>query len=370
MKKKILLVVGTRPNFMKIAPIYRQLNKCSEYFDTILLHTGQHYDVNMSDTFFRDLELPEPDIYLGIGSGSHAEQTAGVLVGFERVCSEKSPALVIVVGDVNSTMACAIAAAKLNIPIAHIEAGLRSGDRSMPEEINRLVTDTISDLLFTPSEDADKNLLNEGCSPNRIYRVGNIMIDSLEFIRSKVEYAMTCNRLGLLPRTYGLVTLHRPSNVDVKERIEQIIASFMRVSKSVKVVFPVHPRTRRNLETFRLLHLLHEDCGVILLDPLGYIDFMNLMMNARFVITDSGGIQEETTYLGIPCLTLRPNTERPVTVAEGTNELVSLDNLELKIIDAYSGKWKKGRVPELWDGNTALRIAGIIKERIYEAGSD
>ncbi len=361
LKRRIILVAGARPNFMKVAPIYREIRNHIDDFEPILVHTGQHYDVNMSDIFFRDLELPAPDIYLGVGSGSHAEQTAGVMLAFEKVCLSKAPDLVIVVGDVNSTMACAVAAVKLKIPVAHVEAGLRSGDRSIPEEINRLITDSISDLLFTPSVDADENLLKEGCAPERIYRVGNIMIDSLEFIRPKVEYKDTCNRLGIIPKTYGLVTLHRPSNVDIKETIEQIIIVFRKASKSMRIIFPVHPRTRKNLETFGLLSALNGNTGITLLDPLGYIDFMNLMMNTKFVITDSGGIQEETTYLGIPCLTLRPNTERPITITEGTNELVALDNLELKMMDAYSGKSKRGRIPELWDGMTSSRIVDIIK---------
>jgi UDP-N-acetylglucosamine 2-epimerase (non-hydrolysing) len=360
-KRRVFLVAGARPNFMKIAPIYHEMKSHSDNFEPIVVHTGQHYDVNMSDMFFRDLELPAPDVYLGVGSGSHAEQTAGIMLAFEKVCIAKTPDLVIVVGDVNSTMACAITAVKLNIPVAHVEAGLRSGDRSMPEEINRLITDSISQLLFTPSKDADENLLKEGCASGRIYRVGNIMIDSLEFIRPKVKYANTCERLGINPKTYGLVTLHRPSNVDIKETIEQIISIFRNVSKSIRIIFPVHPRTRKNLETFGLLSVLDENSNITLLDPLGYIDFMNLMMNAKFVITDSGGIQEETTYLGIPCLTLRPNTERLITITEGTNELVSLDDLESRIMDAYNGRWKKGRIPELWDGMTAPRIVNIIR---------
>jgi len=362
MKKRIILVAGARPNFMKIAPIYREMKNHSNNFEPIMVHTGQHYDTNMSDLFFRDLDLPDPEGYLGIGSGSHAEQTAGIMLAFEKFCLSKSPDMVVVVGDVNSTMACAIAAVKLNIPVAHVEAGLRSGDRSMPEEINRLVADSISDVLFTPSADADKNLLREGHSPGHIFRVGNIMIDSLEFIRPKVEHAKTCDRLGTVPGTYGLVTLHRPSNVDIKKTIERIIAIFQKVSESIRIIFPVHPRTRKNLETFGLLSALEGNSRITILDPLGYIDFMNLLMNSKFVITDSGGIQEETTYLGIPCLTLRPNTERPVTITEGTNELVTLDNLESKMIEANSGRWKNGKIPELWDGMTAGRIVGIIKK--------
>lgn len=360
--KKIILVAGARPNFMKVAPLYREMNRYSEYFDAVLVHTGQHYDSNMSDTFFSDLELPAPDVYLGIGSGSHAEQTAGVMTGFEKVCLAESPDFVIVVGDVNSTMACAITAAKANIAVGHVEAGLRSYDRTMPEEINRLVTDCISDLLFTPSSDADANLLREGISSDKIYRVGNIMIDSLEFILPKVNGADTCSRFGLVPKDYGLITLHRPSNVDIREVLKQIVDILIKTAETVKIAFPVHPRTRKNLEKFGILSLLENAKNIILLEPLGYLDFMNLLVNTKFVLTDSGGLQEETTYLGIPCLTLRPNTERPVTINEGTNELVTIKDLYHRISDAYNGKWKKGKIPELWDGKTASRIAEIIKK--------
>jgi UDP-N-acetylglucosamine 2-epimerase (non-hydrolysing) len=361
-KKRIIIVAGARPNFMKVAPIYRELNKRSEYFEPLLVHTGQHYDANMSDAFLKDLEMPKPDIFLGIGSGSHAEQTAGVMVSFERSCKQHAPDLVIVVGDVNSTMSCAITAAKSNIAVGHVEAGLRSHDRTMPEEINRLVTDCISDLLFTPSADADENLLREGISPEKIYRVGNIMIDSLEFILPKVNGAGTCSCFGLVPKDYGLITLHRPSNVDSKEVLKQIVDVLIKTAESLRIAFPVHPRTRKNLEKFGLLTPLEDAKNIIILEPLGYIDFMNLLVNTKFVLTDSGGLQEETTYLGIPCLTLRPNTERPVTINEGTNELVTIKDLYSKISDAYDGSWKKGKIPELWDGMTASRIAEIIKK--------
>jgi UDP-N-acetylglucosamine 2-epimerase (non-hydrolysing) len=360
MIRKIILVAGARPNFMKIAPLWKELRKYPDDFDPLVVHTGQHYDVNMSDSFFNDLELPEPDISLGVGSGTHAEQTAGVMLAFEKICMEQSPDMVIVVGDVNSTLACAITSAKLNIPVAHVEAGLRSWDRTMPEEINRLVTDSISDLLFTPSKDADENLLKEGHPSKHIHRVGNIMIDSLISFEAKARDAGTCDRLSLIPGSYGLITLHRPSNVDEKDSLSNIINTLTDVAQSFDVVFPVHPRTRKNLEKYGLLEFIAKNKRVKLLDPIGYLDFMNILMNSKFVLTDSGGIQEETTYLGIPCLTLRQNTERPETVTEGTNELVSLENLKTRIIDAYDGKWKTGKIPELWDGKTASRIVNTI----------
>ncbi len=364
MKKKIILVAGARPNFMKIAPIWREFQKYSDEFECMIVHTGQHYDVNMSDSFFTDLELPKPDISLGVGSGTHAEQTANVMVAFEKICLDQSPDMVIVVGDVNSTIACTIASAKLNIPVAHIEAGLRSWDRTMPEEINRLLTDSVSELLFTPSQDADENLLKEGHPPEHIYRVGNIMIDSLISFQPKARATATCDSLGLIPGSYGLITLHRPSNVDEKDSLRMIMNTLVDVASSIDIVFPVHPRTRKNLDTYGLLEIAEKHPKIKLLDPVSYLNFMDLLMNAKFVLTDSGGVQEETTYMGIPCLTLRQNTERPITVSEGTNELVSLENLKTHIVEACDGNWKKGSVPELWDGITASRIIKIIKNRL------
>lgn len=367
MKRKIILVAGARPNFMKVAPLYREMKNYLNDFEPVLVHTGQHYDINMSDAFFTDLELPMPDVCLGVGSASHAVQTAAVMVSFERTCAEHKPDMVIVVGDVNSTLACAITAVKLNVPVAHVEAGLRSGDRSMPEEINRLVTDGISSLLFTPSADADENLLKEGCAPERIHRVGNIMIDSLEFIKPKVKDARTCEKIGVMPKSYGLVTLHRPSNVDIKENLDKIVDVLAKAAELSRIVFPVHPRTRKNLESCGLLSKINECPGISVLEPLSYIDFMNLMMNAKFLLTDSGGIQEETTYLGIPCLTLRINTERPITIKEGTNELVTLDNLGSKVMEIHTGEWKRGKIPELWDGRAAERILAVIHRGFYSA---
>lgn len=358
--KQVMLIAGARPNFMKIAPLHRELRKHPAEFNVTLVHTGQHYDVNMSDVFFRDLEIPEPDIFLGVGSGSHAEQTAGVMVAFEKVCRERRPDLVIVVGDVNSTMACAITAVKLGTPVAHVEAGLRSRDRTMPEEINRLVTDAISDILFTPSQDGDENLIHEGCSPEKIHRVGNIMIDSLCFILPKIRTNESYARFGLRKGDYALVTLHRPSNVDNPDDLRDISHALAGVSEILPVVFPVHPRTRTSLERFGLLEYLASS-RIVLAEPLGYTDFMGLMTNARLVVTDSGGVQEETTYLGIPCLTLRPNTERPVTVIEGTNELAELKTLADFARKICDGQWKKGRIPELWDGNAAQRIVAVLR---------
>ncbi len=359
-KVRIVIVAGARPNFMKVAPIYRELNERSEHFETVLLHTGQHYDVNMSDVFLQDLEIPQPDIFIGVGSGSHAEQTAGVMISFEKVCIENKPDLIVVVGDVNSTMACAITAAKLNIPVAHVEAGLRSGDRTMPEEINRLVTDCVSKLLFTHSRDGDENLLREGCAPDSIHFVGNIMIDSLEFILPKIRNSDVYARYGLEKAWYGLITLHRPSNVDDEGSLRKIVDALIRASESSKIVFPIHPRTMKNLESFGLLSLLKAIKDVILIEPLRYIDFMSLLLNSKFVLTDSGGLQEETSYLGIPCLTLRPNTERPITITEGTNELVSFETINESIKKICEGKWKQGRIPELWDGKAAERIVDVI----------
>ncbi len=361
MKRKIILVAGARPNFMKIAPVWQELKKYPEHFEPLVVHTGQHYDANMSDNIFRDLELPEPDIYLGVGSGTHAEQTAGVMVSFEKICVDVSQDLTVVVGDINSTMACAISSAKSNIPIAHIEAGLRSWDRTMPEEINRLITDSISDILLTPSADADENLLREGHPSEHIRRVGNIMIDSLISVQPKALKADTCKHMGIMPDSYGLITLHRPSNVDSEESLREIVTTLSKFAESTEIIFPVHPRTRKNLNNYGLLEILEKSKGVRLLEPLGYLDFMNLLMNTKFVLTDSGGIQEETTYLGIPCLTLRLNTERPITITEGTNEIVSLDNLESRITEVCNGNWKKGKVPDLWDGMTASRIVKFIQ---------
>ena len=308
MQAKIHLIAAARPNFMKIAPLYHAL-RVEPWCRPVLVHTGQHYDVNMSDAFFRDLKLPAPDHHLEVGSGTHAQQTGGVMIAYEKVAMAERPDAIIVVGDVNSTIACALAGTKLGIPVVHLEAGLRSGDRTMPEEINRLATDAISDRLWTPSADADENLLREGVDPKRIELVGNIMIDSYEMLREEIARDGTADRLGLKAGSYLVVTLHRPSNVDDAAMLGQLVGQLGAIAGSVPLVFPMHPRTRKKLEEFGLLSQLTSASGVTVTDPLGYVQFMNLVSHARGVVTDSGGVQEETTYLGIPCLTLRENTE-------------------------------------------------------------
>ena len=433
---KIILIAGTRPNFMKIAPIIRAINAFNKTnpinptnptnstnpINYTLVHTGQHYDYEMSKVFFEDLDLPDSDIYLGVGSGSHAEQTAKVMVEFEKVLIAEKPDIIVVVGDVNSTLACAVAASKIDYGeegqkkqrsrskktdilhltsdscgrrplIAHVEAGLRSFDRSMPEEINRILTDAISDYLFTPSRDANENLKREGISEDKIFFVGNVMVDSLLFSLEKAKKSSILKRLGLqkelpnncqLTTDYCLLTLHRPGNIDQKDCFLSIIKALTEISKQIPVIFPVHPRTKKQIETLGLQRyfvnsstqnskLVTHKCGIHLVDPLGYLDFISLMMNSRFVITDSGGVQEETTVLGIPCLTLRDTTERPVTITEGTNRLVRIENLASEINEiltlhrsnsnstriGYDSKPKK--LPEFWDGKASERIIKILR---------
>jgi UDP-N-acetylglucosamine 2-epimerase (non-hydrolysing) len=345
---------------MKIAPLYHALLK-EERFSTSLIHTGQHYDDFMSDTFLRELGLPSPDVHLGVGSGSHAEQTSGVMLAYEKVCFQTKPDWVVVVGDVNSTMACALAAKKLRINVAHVEAGLRSRDRTMPEEINRVVTDAVSDLLFTPSEDADENLLKEGIPKERVVRVGNIMIDSYEMLRGKIEKRNAAKEFGLNSKAFGVVTIHRPSNVDGKDKLQKLCGTLIDLSNETSLIFPVHPRTAARLRSFGLEDRLKHSKNLHVVDPLGYITFMSLVREARLVITDSGGLQEETTYLGIPCLTLRENTERPITITRGSNRLVRVENLLQHYQDIVENRFKRGTVPELWDGHTAERIALTFK---------
>jgi len=347
----ILHVVGARPNFMKAAPVLRALAARGAH--QTLVHTGQHYDRNMSDVFFTQLQIPEPDFNLGVGSGSHARQTADIMTAFEPVVLETKPDVVLVYGDVNSTVAAALVCSKLLVRIGHVEAGLRSFDLTMPEEINRMVTDRLANLLFTPSEDGDANLRKEGVSSQKIHCVGNVMIDSL--IRL-LPAARGCPANGF-PERLALVTLHRPSNVDDAENLQNILDSLGRVSERIDIVFPVHPRTRQRIAEFRIrLPRLH------LVDPMPYIEFLALQTRAAVVITDSGGIQEETTYLGVPCLTMRENTERPVTVTLGTNTLVGEDRelLVRELNRVLAGKGKKGAIPPLWDGHAAERIADVL----------
>ena len=342
---------------MKVAPLHRALRQV-DWCCPVLIHTGQHYDPQMSDVFFRQLELPAPDIHLGIGSGSHAEQTAGVMVAYERICLSRPPALVIVVGDVNSTVACALVAKKLCLSVAHLEAGLRSGDRTMPEEINRVVTDSISDLFWTHSPEADDHLRREGIEAQKIERVGNIMIDSFEMMRDTIERRRYFDELALSPGSFGVATIHRPANVDSKPTLSVLVDQLAAVSRRLPLVFPIHPRTRRRLEEFGMMDRTK---NLVFTEPLGYVEFMSLVSKARLVITDSGGVQEETTYLGIPCLTARDSTERPITLSQGTNRLVQPSELERAASDVLEGKFARRGPPEFWDGRTAGRIATSLR---------
>ena len=363
MSRTFHLIAAARPNFMKIAPVWHAMT-ASDWCEPVIVHTGQHYDANMSDSFFEDLQLPEPQYHLGVGSGTHAEQTGKVMIAYEKILMETPPDATIVVGDVNSTVACTLAAKKLCLTVAHLEAGLRSRDWTMPEEINRIVTDSISDILWTPSPDGDENLLGEGIAPARITRVGNVMIDSYELMRPRIEAESPRTAFGLDAGGYGIVTLHRPSNVDRKETLAPLVAALKAAAARIPLVFPLHPRTRKSLETHGLLDDFLAAPGIHVSEPINYIRFMGLVREAALAITDSGGIQEETTYLDIPCITLRENTERPITVSEGTNRLAKTAELAACVDEVLAGKWRKGVRPALWDGHTADRIVADLKERL------
>tara|TARA_E500000318_G_scaffold105379_1_gene112232 strand:+ start:387 stop:1445 length:1059 start_codon:yes stop_codon:yes gene_type:complete len=346
---------------MKVAPLWHELKKSPEIVP-VLIHTGQHYSENMSQAILNDLNLPVPDFHLGVGGGSHAQQTARIMLAYENVCGISHPDCLLVVGDVNSTLATALVAKKMNVPVVHLEAGLRSFDRSMPEEINRLVTDSISDLLLTPSRDADENLFNEGVDKSKVVRVGNIMIDSFEMLREKIDSAQSYQDFDLQVGEYCVVTLHRPSNVNDSSKFELIIQSLEELSNKYKICFPVHPRTEKVLEELGYKSRLI-DSGIKLVEPMSYIKFMSLVKSCRFIITDSGGIQEETSYLGINCFTLRDNTERPITISEGTNRLVSARNL-LKEVEGVVQRSDRGaaRQIDMWDGATAARSVNALRE--------
>jgi UDP-N-acetylglucosamine 2-epimerase (non-hydrolysing) len=354
----VYLVAGTRPNFMKVAPIWRALKRRGRAMR--VMHTGQHFDAAMSDVFFRDLGMPEPDARLSAGGGSHAEQTAAVLVGVEADLNAHRPSVVVVVGDVTSTLASALAAAKLGIPVIHVEAGLRSRDWAMPEEINRVLTDQLSDLLLIPSRDAEPNLRAEGVAPERIRFVGNVMIDSLHYARTKPTDAVA--RFGLQTGRYALATLHRPANVDSTEALSRTLDALDAIAARVPVLFPVHPRTVERARSAGLDRRLRETKNLATTTPLGYDDFVTLMSSALLVATDSGGIQEETTALGVPCLTMRGGTERPITVSEGTNTVVGLDvaKIAAAVDEIVHGGGKRGRAPEGWDGRAGERVADAI----------
>jgi UDP-N-acetylglucosamine 2-epimerase (non-hydrolysing) len=362
---KILNIVGARPNFMKVAPLHNSFERYSD-INSKIVHTGQHYDERMSDIFFNQLGMPQPDYYLGIGSGSHAVVTAKIMIAFEQIILEEKPDLVLVVGDVNSTLACALVTKKLNIPLAHVESGLRSGDRNMPEEINRILTDSISDFLFVTEDSGIDNLKKEGVPDEKVFFTGNVMIDSLHNFREKAEQLDLIEQLGLEPKKYVLMTMHRPSNVDRKEKLKEVVDLIVKISREEKLVFPLHPRTEKYLKEFRYLEKIEKIENLIILPPQGYIQFIHLMLHSHMIITDSGGIQEETTALGIPCLTIRDSTERPITVDIGSNILIpelDANHIYKQYKDSMEGADDHYEVPSLWDGHAADRIT----EQIYKS---
>jgi len=360
----IHLIVGARPNFMKMAPLYNELSLCQDRYKPLIIHTGQHYDEKMSQLFFNDLAMPKPSAYLNVGSGTQGKQTARIIERYEDlILAGDKPDLVIVAGDVNSTIACALVAKKLQIPVAHLEAGLRSYDERMPEEINRVLTDRISDILLTPSLDANENLINEGVNPEKIHFVGNIMIDSLIEHQMKAELSGIFDKLAISQdESYALVTLHRPTNVDECDGLKMLLSSLIEIGKHIKIIFPMHPRTKKNIQNFGLSNYVNSSKNLIITDPLGYFDFLKLEKNAKLILTDSGGVQEESTYFRVPCLTLRENTERPITITEGTNQLVDLNvtSIVTKSLEIIEGKVKQGKIPEYWDGKTAERVVTVL----------
>lgn len=363
---KVIVVAGARPNFIKVAPILAELRRYPAEFVPLLVHTGQHYDYQMSDIFFDELDLPAPDHFLQARNDTPTAQTADILLKFEPVLEAEQPDLVLVVGDVTSTLACALAASKGEIPVGHVEAGLRSGDRRMPEELNRIVTDSLSDLLFTYSADADANLRAENVPEACIYRVGNVMIDTLLRFRPRAARSTILRELGVEEKEYGLITLHRPSNVDDPEILEGILKAFAQIQERLRLFFLVHPRTRRNIESFGLESRLAQMKQLHLLEPVGYLEMLRLQEGARLVLTDSGGIQEETTVLGVPCLTLRENTERPVTLVQGTNILVGCrpERIVEEAFRILAGQVRQSQVPELWDGHSAERLVAVLRRGI------
>lgn len=360
---KVLIIAGARPNFMKVAPILAEMKRRPAEFEPKIVHTGQHYDAGMSDAFFADLGLPEPDFHLGVGSASHTVQTAKIMLAFEPIVIDEKPDWVVVVGDVNSTIACALVCAKLGVKVAHVEAGLRSYDRTMPEEINRILTDSISDLLLTPSPDAEPNLIKEGIAREKIRFVGNVMIDSLFSSLKRAESSKIRESLNLSEGTYAVLTLHRPSNVDARETLSPLIDVLVEIAEKIPIVFPVHPRTRAKIDEFGLRERI-ESSNLRLIDPLGYLDFLRLYSGSKIALTDSGGLQEETTALGIPCLTIRENTERPITIEMGTNRLVGTnpENLKKAAFEILADQSPKSnaKIPPLWDGKTAERICNAL----------